>query len=397
MRRAGWILLAGAIAVPLPVARPAAAQGRIPRQWVYAAGGIAVGLGITALYSGRHYGQSLGWCSTVRCVGIFSTTAGGFVGYLIGYEVESKYRQRYRLAPPIEFTGRTRLLRTRATGFELDRTLVAVLGDEGVEMIGTGTRLEYLGQRARGLRDISDVSLRTDAANMLVGTASGLYLYAVAGRADGLRTLSGEVSAVAARGTRVAVATAAGVRVGAIVGDSVEWRGDSSALGDRVADLRWENDTLLWVLTESGLTAFSIPADSAPVRLGTVEVRGPARRLVIDTVARAVAVAAGAEGVYLVRTSDPAVPRVVAHWNAARYVYDVAFWGGGTSPQLFAGAGPEGLYLLQLDGGRLKPVGLVNNVGFVAALAVGPDALYALDRTGGVLRRLEPPRPAVAN
>ena len=36
-------------------------------------------------------------------------------------------------------------------------------------------------------------------------------------------------------------------------------------------------------------------------------------------------------------------------------------------------------------------VGLARNVGFVAALGAGADAVYALDRTGGMLRRLEPP------
>lgn len=410
-RAALCLALAAALGVR-PLAAQATGDGgarrdgqRVPRQWVYAASGVLFGLGVTAIYSSGRFNRSQGWCSSVRCVGIVTTTGSGLVGYLIGYEIESKYRLRYRFAPPIDFPNRARLLRTRATGLELNRSLVAVIGDDGVELVTAGPLLEYVGQRARGLRDISDVGLPADTSTLLVGTGSGLYLYSVSGRRDGLRTLSGDVTAVAARGTRIAVATAGGggLRIGTVVADSVQWRGtaDTTAPGeggsDRVVDLRWANDSLIWVLTESGLTAFSVPADSAPVRLGTVELRGPTRRLVIDPESNTVAVAAGAEGVYLVRTTDPAVPRVIAHWSAARYIYDVAFWGTPQAPQLFAGAGPEGLYLLELDGSRLKPVGLVNNVGFVAALAVGPDGLYALDRTGGVLRRLEPPRPVVAN
>jgi hypothetical protein len=35
-------------------------------------------------------------------------------------------------------------------------------------------------------------------------------------------------------------------------------------------------------------------------------------------------------------------------------------------------------------------VGLSRGLGFVAALEAGPGAIYVLDRTGAVLRRLDP-------
>ncbi|MBI1967302.1 MAG: hypothetical protein HYS40_04880 [Gemmatimonadetes bacterium] len=376
-------------------AQPAVAQSRLPRQWLYAAGGIAFGLGVTAIYNAGNYSKSLGWCSSAKCVGVFSTAAGGLVGYLIGHEVESKHRLRYRLAPPLDLPSRARMLRTRASGLELDRQLVAVVGDEGIELVSAEPRLDHLGHRARGLRDIADVGLRADAASLLVGTGTGLYLFSVTGQTEGVRALGGEVHAVAARGARVAVASGGVLQIGMVAGDSVTWRADSGAFAGRTTDLRWENDTLLWVLTESALTAVAVPSDSAPVALGSVELRGPARRLAVK--AGAVAVAAGAEGVYLLRTTDPAMPRVVAHWAEPRYVYDVALWTDEGGTRVFAGAGPEGLYVLEPEGGQLKAVGLVSNVGFVAALAAGPDALYALDRTGGVLRRLDPHVPAAGH
>ena len=369
-------------------APPAGAQSRVPRQWLFGAGGVALGLGVTAVYSSGHFNRSLGWCSSAKCVGIFSTTTFGLVGYLIGHEIDGKHRRRYRLAPPLEFPSRTRMLRFRASGLELDRNLVAVVGDDGIELVSAEPRLQYQGQRARGLRDIADVGLRTEAASLLVGTGTGLYLYSITGQAEGVRALGGEVQAVATRGARVAVAAGGVLRVGTVTGDSVAWRTDTSALAGRASDLRWENDTLLWLLTESELTGYAMPADSAPVRLGSVELRGPARRIAVSM--GMIAVAAGAEGVYLVRTADPAAPRVAAHWAEPRYIYDVALWTEDGGIRIFAGAGPEGMYVLEPDGPRLKATGLVTGVGFVAALAAGPDALYVLDRSGGVLRRIDP-------
>ena len=364
------------LAVP---SRPVAAQ----RRWTYAAGGVGLGLVLTAIYGSGTYSRSLGWCSEVRCVGLVTTGAGGLVGYLIGHDEDVKRRIRYQVAPPLEMTSRTQVLRTRATGLDLGGRLVAVSGDEGVELVAATPALAYIGHRARGLRDIQDVSLPADTARMLVGTTTGLYLFAVSGDAAGLRALDGEVTAVAIRGDRVAVSGAGTLRVGTVAGDSVRWRTDTLALAGRVADARWQDDTTLWLLTERQLASYRVPADSPASRLGAVDLEGPARRLAIqDTLA---AVAAGAAGAYLVRLNDPALPRVLAHWSEPRYVYDVALFGG----TIYVAAGPEGLYVLRAAAGRLEAIGLARSVGFVAALAAGSDALYALDRTGGVLRRIE--------
>jgi len=290
---------------------------------------------------------------------------------------------RYQVAPPIDLPSRSQVLRTRATGLELGGRLVAVSGDEGVELVSAAPSLSYVGHRARGLRDIQDVSLPADSARFLVGTSTGLYLFAVSGDAAGLRALDGEVSAVAMRGSRVAVTAGGMLRVGTVTGDSVRWRIDTLALNGRVADARWQDDSTLWLLTERQLASYRVPADSAAALLATIDLEGPARRFTIrDTLA---AVAAGAAGVYLVRVNDPTLPRVLAHWTEPRFVYDVALWGG----NVYVAAGPEGLYVLRAGVGRLEAIGLARSVGFVAALAAGTDALYALDRTGGVLRRIE--------
>jgi len=371
-------IVAAAILLSLP-SQPVAAQ----RRWTYAAGGVAIGLALTAIYSSGNYSRSLGWCSGVSCVGITTTIAGGFVGYLIGHDEDVKFRTRYQVAPPIDMPSRTQLLRTRATGLEVGGPLVAVSGDDGVELVSAQPRLEYLGHRARGLRDVQDVALPADSAQFLVGTSTGLYLFAVAGDAAGRRALDGQVSTVAVRGTRVAVTTGGMLRIGTVTGDSVRWHTDTLALTGRVADARWWDDSTLWLLADRQLTSYRVRADSAATPLASVDLDGPARRLTIrDTLA---AVAAGAAGVYLVRVNDPTLPRVLAHWTEPRFAYDVALWGG----NVYVAAGPEGLYVLRAGLGRLEAIGLARSAGFVAALAVGTDALYALDRTGGVLRRIE--------
>jgi hypothetical protein len=375
MRRA--VTLAATLAL---LGQPATAQSR---RWLLAAGGAAIGLGLTAVYGSGDFNRSLGWCSSVRCVGIFSTVSGSLVGYMIGHDQDERYRLRYRVAPPFEVSDRTRILRTRPTGLELGAGVVAISGDDGVELVSAQPRLDYLGHRARGLRDIQDVSLPADSARFLVGTSTGLYLFAVSGDAAGLRALDGEVSAVAMRGSRVAVTAGGMLRVGAVTGDSVHWRIDTLALNGRVADARWQDDSTLWLLTERQLASYRVPPDSAATLLASLDLEGPARRLTIrDTLA---AVAAGAAGVYLVRVNDPTLPRVLAHWTEPRFVYDVALWDG----NIYVAAGPEGLYVLRAGGGHLEAIGLARSVGFVAALAAGTDALYALDRTGGVLRRIE--------
>jgi len=384
-RTALRVALAGLVALP-GAARPAAAQGRMPHQFIFALGGAALGLGATALYSGRNYSRSLGWCSSVTCVGIWTTSLGTLLGYLIGHEQDEKYSLRYRLAPPVELANRSRNLRTRATGLDLGAGIVAVSGDDGVELVSAQPRLDYLGQRARGLRDILDVGVRPDTARLLIGTGTGLYLYDVAADSAGLRTLASATGAVAVREGRVAAAAGGAIHVGRLVGDSVAWASDTVVLTRRVTDLKWQNDSVLWALAETRLTAYVVAGDSAAHEVGAVDLTGLSRRLTItDSLA---VIAAGAGGVFVVHVADPALPRIVSHWDKARYVYDVALWQG----RIYAAAGPEGMYVLSFDGEHLQPIGVARDMGFVAALAAG-DALYVLDRTGGVLRRIEAATP----
>jgi len=382
MTRAAILLVV--LAAGYPPAPHLAAQGRVPRKWLFAGVGVGLGVGITAAYSAGNFGTNIGWCTSPQCVGIVSSVGFGVIGYLIGREVDQHYALRYRAAPPLSLRGHSRALRTRATTLSLDRTLLAAHGDDGVELIAASPSLTYLGQRGHGLRDVTGTALNDANQHLLVGTTTGLYLYALSGEAPGTRVLSGEMAAVAPHGNRLAVATASALRVGTVGADSVVWREDSTTAAERVTALRWQGDDLLWVLTESALWAYAVGADDLML-LGRVDLRGSLRRLAVrDTLA---AIAAGAEGVYLVHIGDPAQPREVASWSEPRYVYDVALW----RDYVAAAAGPEGLYLLQPTVAGLMPIGLERDAGFVSSLAPTLEALYALDRSGGVIRRLEAP------
>lgn len=381
MRRALAIVLALLVLVP----RDGSGQNRFPRRWLFAGVGVAFAATATAVYDAGDHVAGLGWCTSTRCVAISSTVFGVGVGFLVGREVDERYAMRYRAAPPIELASRSRLLRTRATMLERDHDIVAAFGDDGVELVEATAGLAYRGQRARGLRDITAAGVAAAPERLLVGASTGLYLYSLRGDAAGRRTVAGEIGAVAPRGDRLAVALGGTLRLGTLVADSVVWQADSGAPGDRISDVRWQEDSLVWVLTESALTAYRVDSSGAPQLAGRVEMQGTLRRLgLADTLA---AVAAGADGVYLVHIGDPAEPREIGHWTAARYVYDAAVW----NDLVAVGAGPEGLYLLQPRDGTLAAFGLSREAGFVAALAPAPDALFVLDRTGAVVRRFLPP------
>ena len=126
--------------------------------------------------------------------------------------------------------------------------------------------------------------------------------------------------------------------------------------------------------------------DSTPTKLGALPLPALGRRLALaDTLAF---VAASSGGVYAVDIRDPTTPVELGNWSGARFAYDV----GALGDLVYVAAGPEGLYVLRFTGTGFTPVGLSRGAGFVAAVEVASDAIYALDRNGGVLRRINPVR-----
>lgn len=375
-RLALLILIVACTAAPLD-----AQDGRIPRKWLIAGVGALI-TGSIATYYAVNYEGNLGGCSEVQCVVPVSVGLGALIGFMIGNEMDKLYALRYRSAPPIDLRGRQLMLAVLPNDVRVRDSTVLVTGDEGVELIHAGPRLERLGFRARGLRGIGPVTVPPARNTLLVGSAVGLYAFPLAGDEPGTLAYPGEISALSDDGTHLAIGLGPDVQL-TRSGDSLVAIGDPLPEDARVVDLAWQGPDLLWVLTEERLVAYALEGETLVPR-GAVTFPSIGRRLSIhDSLAF---VAAGSGGVYALDLRDPDAPARLANWSGARFAYDVDMADG----VVYVAAGPEGLYLLRLDGDAFTPLGLSRSAGFAAAVEAGAGAIYVLDRTGGALRRLDP-------
>lgn len=372
------LLVAALVAAPLHDAH--AQSGRIPRKWLMAGVGALVTGAIATVYAVQ-FERDIGGCSSVQCVVPVTIALGGFVGYMIGNEMDKLYAVRYSSAPPIDVKGRQLTLAVLPNDVSVHDSTVLVTGEEGIEVVEAGPTLTRLGFRARGLRGIGPVSATPDRNLLLVGSSAGLYRFPLTGEDPGSLAYPGEISALSDDGSRLALGLGPDVQL-ARMDDSVTALGDPAPEDARVVDLAWQGNDLLWVLTEERLVAYRVRNDALEAR-GAVTFPSIGRRLAVhDSLAF---VAAGSGGLYAVAL-DPDRPEIRANWSGARFAYDVDALGS----TVYLAAGPEGLYLLELGPEGFRPLGLSRGVGFAAAVEAGNGAVYLLDRTGGALRRLEP-------
>jgi hypothetical protein len=98
-------------------------------------------------------------------------------------------------------------------------------------------------------------------------------------------------------------------------------------------------------------------------------------------------VALGSRGIALLDVSSPTVPRAIAHWTGARFVYDAAL----TGDRLYAGAGPEGVFVIDASTAQLRTIGLAFDLGFAATLLSRDGYTYILDRRTSSVRRISTP------
>lgn len=366
------------------VAEPLAGQthsGRLPRKWLMAGVGALFMGSIAGLYA-ISFDQDIGGCSEVSCVLPVSIALGAALGYMIGHEMDDLYAVRYSHAPPIDVRGRELPLAVLPNDLVVEDSTVLVTGTDGVEVVRAGPRLERLGIRARGLRGIGPVSADEPRDLLYVGSAVGLYRFPLMGEEPGSLAYPEEISALAADRTLLAMGVGPGLQL-ATTRDSLETVGALVPEDSRVMDLAWQGDSLLWVLTEERLASYAREGDTLRL-VGSLAFPTLARRLALTS--GTALVAAGSGGVYVVDTRDPTAPREVTNWSGARFAYDVDAVGS----TVYIAAGPEGLYILRLTGDGFRPLGLARGVGFVAAVDAGPEAIYLLDRTGARLRRLDP-------
>jgi hypothetical protein len=380
-----------AVAVMVTVlAAPAAGQegggGRFPRKWLVAGISAALTGAISTVYAVNHDGN-IGGCSSARCVVPVSVGVGALLGFMIGNEMDKLHALRYGHAPPMSLRGVELALAVEPNDLMVRNGRVYVTGTEAVEIIEAGPTLTRAGLKARGLRGIGPIATDPVQNSLLVGTAVGLYRFPMGTDDPGALAYPGEISALSSDGTLLAVGLGPEFRV-MRVADSLEARGDALSEDARVVDLAWQGSNRLWVLTEDRLAAYQVGDSGSAEPAGDFVFPAIGRRLVVDD--SLAFVAAGSGGVYVIDIRDPAAPVERANWSGARFAYDVATVGN----RVYVAAGPEGLYLLRLGSQGFTPVGLSRNIGFVAAVEMGPSALYLLDRSGLSLRRVPiPPTP----
>ncbi len=377
-------LLTAALALAL-IAAPLQAQQahhRLPRKWLLAGVGALAAGSVAALYA-AYFERDIGGCSSARCVMGVSVIGGGLLGFMIGSEMDHLYGLRYSHAPPISLNGKALTLAVVPTDLAVKEHTAFVTGLEGIEVARADTNFAQIGFKARGLRGIGSIASDSARNLLLVGTGTGLYRFPIRGDEPGVLVHAGEISAIASDRDQLALGLGLDLQL-AHVNDSLETVGAPLPGDARVVDLVWQNSTRFWALTEDELAAYDVGLDSTPTKLGAVPFAALGRRLVLaDTLAF---VAASSGGVYAVDIRDPAAPVELGNWSGARFAYDVAASGD----LVYVAAGPEGLYVLRFTGTGFTPVGLSRGAGFVAAVEVAGDAIYALDRNGGVLRRIRP-------
>ncbi len=377
MRRAAIIVLALSVS-----AAPLTAQGgaRFPRKWIMAGVGALVSGAIAGVYA-VHFERDIGGCSAVRCVVGVTVAAGAFLGFLMGSEMDRLYGLRYAHAPPLSLRGVELRLNVVPNDLALGASTVFVTGEQAVELIRAGPRLERLGMRARGLRGIGPITADSAANTMFVGTGVGLYRFPLRGDAPGTLAHPGEISAMSGYGEITAIGLGPDFQLVRIA-DSIIPLGDPVPEMSRVVDLAWQSSELLWVLSEDRLASYAVRSDGGVSERGEFVLPSIGRRFAIaDTVA---VIAAGSGGIYLLDIRNPDEPTEISNWSGARFAYDATIAGG----LIYLAAGPEGLYVTRLEEGRIIPVGLARQAGFVAAVEADGPWVYLLDRTGAMLRRV---------
>ncbi|HET7621438.1 MAG TPA: hypothetical protein VFK39_05995 [Gemmatimonadaceae bacterium] len=357
---------------------------RTPRSTILAITGGLVG-GVIGIVFAKSSSSSLsGSCLGIQCLVLAGTAGGAVFGYYIGREYDRTYAQRYRGARPIDIPSVDADLEGIPVDLSVSDSSVAVAGSEGVELFSTGRNLLAQARRAGGLRGISVVALAPTSGWIALGSPSGLYLFPPGG-GPGALVRGGDISSAYASNSDVFVGVNDRLEVAPFQMDTTRaWPG--VALGESGAARDVELDTarsLVWVVTSRDLRSYRVEGDSLAGPVGVASLDGAGHRLALanDTIV----VAMGEKGLRFFDATDAAKPRAFANWNVARFVYDVSIDDG----RIFAAAGPEGVYVLTLNAGHPRAIGLARGLGFASALVSRGGRTYILDRRTNSLRRID--------
>jgi hypothetical protein len=356
----------------------ARADRRMPRRVTLAIVGALVGGAAGAFF------QKQGASASCRpCYIGGGALAGGVVGLIVGRELDQMHALRYRGAPRMRIPYLEQSLDDDPIAVTARDTLLAVATASGVTILSSTDVLRTRARRANGIRGISALALTSHTHSMAIATPTGLYLYPPV-RGAGVLVREGTIQAASAGDERVFFAIGARIEWAPVGPDSAgPWPGlDLSA---PVADLEWDDRRqILWALTDTVVVALRVEGDRIQL-VSRTRVDAGGRSL--TTHGDRLAITLGSAGIALFDVSDPAAPRDVARWSGARFVYDAAL----TGDRLYAGAGPEGVFVIDASVIPLRTIGLAFDLGFAATLLARDGYTYILDRRTSSVRRISTP------
>lgn len=380
--RACLLLPALLVATPSSLAAQVEAAARVehrtPRRTVLAIVGALAGSAGGVFFHRQGSGSACGPCYVGG-----GALIGGIAGLLIGRELDQMHAVRYRGTPRLRIPFVEQTLDGDPLAVTARDTLLAVATTTGITILSSTDILRPRARRANGIRGISALDLTSRTHAMAVATPTGLYLYPPI-RGAGILLREGTIQAASAADDRVFFAVGGRIEWATVTADSARlWPGlDVPAL---VADLEWESRrNILWALADTLLLALQWEADSLRVASRT---RVDAGGRSLTTQGDRLAVIHGSGGLALLDVSDPAAPRDVARWAGARFVYDAAL----TGSRLYAGAGPEGVFVIDVSTVPLRTIGLAFDLGFAATLLSRDGFTYILDRRTSSVRRISTP------
>ncbi len=353
-------------------------SGRIPRRMILAVVGALVGGAGGAVLHRDGSGTA---CEACTIGG--GALIGGVAGLLIGREIDQAYALTYRGVPRLRIPFVEQPIDGDLLTLTARDTLLAVATSTGVTILSSTNGLLTRGRRANGIRGISALDLTSRTHALAVATPTGLYLYPPI-RGAGVLLREGTIQAVSASDDHVFFS----------LGQRIEWAplGSDSArawpgldLGTPIVDLAWDDRRrILWALGDTVIHALAWRGDSL-VTSSRTRVDPGGRSLTVH--GDRMAVALGNAGVVILDASNPAAPRTIARWSEARFVYDVALAG----ERLYAGAGPEGVFVVDASAAPPRTIGLAFDIGFAATLLSRDGYTYILDRRTSSVRRISTP------
>ena len=351
---------------------------RTPRRTVLAiVGAIAGGAG------GAFFSRQAADGACQGCYVAGGALIGGVAGFFIGRELDQMHDVRFRGVPRMRIPFDEQALDGDPLALTARDTLLAVATTTGITILSSTSDLRALARRANGIRGISALDLTSRTHAMAVATPTGLYLYPPI-RGPGVLLREGTIQAATASDDHVFFAIGPRVEWAPVSADSARpWAGLD--LDAPIADLEWDQTRrILWTLTDTNLVALAWEEDSVRVESQT-RVDAGGRSLTVH--GDRLALVLGSGGVALLDVRDSSAPRELARWTDARFVYDAAL----TGDRLYAGAGPEGVFVIDASRVPLRTIGLAFDLGFAASLLSRDGYTYILDRRTSSVRRISTP------